>query len=429
MFRFTNSQPAHYYLLTSNIGETIRLFMHVRRDLIWGNPSEGFRAIIVNENDGIVGDSYFFKYLQQYVALLFLRLYTLPAYYTYGDPFAEVYTPTDITEKKFWLENLKSFNEYINQVLTDGIPQLVGLTEVTQDWLSENENPPNVIIEDLKDKIESELNEVHRNQPLGENKIEDLKSRSKRIFSQFKSNIEKVFVPQNDLKPSPDSKCNCIVTKIFDRAVFFNNGGISHINFDSYTARRLVDELLHRLTSQFYRLFHKGIYTLVVEDILPAIDKILENKARNEYEIICFSCSLLNFSETRSSIVESNGLLSYKDTDIIELHTGGFRNELTGKLCIIKKVDKPKIRFVEPEERDRYGLTELPDNSKCYYNLIEYENKNDLNFSESEVCVVLAAKAEVEWIDNVEAVFIKPVFGYRQNDEAPQSVDEVTSFK
>lgn len=403
--------------------------MRVRRDLIWGNAPEGFRAFIVNENDGIVGDSYFFKYLQQYVALLFLRLYTLPAYYTYGDPFAEVYTPTDITEKKFWLENLKSFNEYINQVSTDGIPQLVGLTEVTQGWLSENENSPNVIIEKLKNKIERELNEIHRNQPLDENKIEVLKSKSKEIFSKIKSNIEQVFVPQNELKSLPDSAYNCIVPKIYDRAVFFENGGISYINFDSFTARLLVDQLLVRLISQFSKFFANGIYALKVEDILPAIDKILAKKVGSEYEIVCFSCSLLNFSETRSSIVESNGLLSYKGTDIIELHTGGFRNELTGKLCIIKKVDKPKIRFVEPEERDRYGLTELPDNSKCYYNLIEYENKNDLNFSESEVCVVLAAKAEVEWIDNVEAVFIKPVFGYRQNDEAPQSVDEVTSFK
>ncbi|MGL4331504.1 MAG: hypothetical protein ACRCSR_01660, partial [Bacteroidales bacterium] len=68
--------------------------------------------------------------------------------------------------------------------------------------------------------------------------------------------------------------------------------------------------------------------------------------------------------------------------------------------------------------------------SKCYYKLVEYDNKpEDLKFSASEVCVILATKVEIEWKDSIETVFIKPVFGYRQDDEAPQSVDEVTSFK
>lgn len=431
MFRFTNSQPAHYYLLSSNIGETIELFMRVRRDLIWGNPSEGFRAFIVNENDGIVGDSYFFKYLQQYVALLFLRLYTLQTYYTYGDPFAEVYTPSDLSEKRFWFENLKYLNEFINQVLTDGIPELVGLPKMDAGWFEDNKKEkPSGIIDRLTNDLSKEVVNVIRKAELATNKINELKSSSKEIFSKSRTMIEKVFIPLTNLNPSPDSECNCVVTNTYDRAVFLNEGGINHFNFDSFTARQLVDDLFNRLTAQFSWLFPKGIYTLKVDDILSAIDKILEKKTRSEYEIICFAFSLLNFRETRNTIVDNNGRLSYNGTDINEIRTGGFRNELTGKMCIIKKTDKPKIRFIEPDGIDYFGLTELPDDSKCYYKLVEYDNKpEDLKFSASEVCVILATKAEVEWKDCIEAVFLKPVFGYRQNDEAPQSVDEVTSFK
>lgn len=431
MFRFTNSQPPHYYLLTNNIEETITLFMRVRQNLIWGDTSEGFRAFIDYGNEGIVGESYFFKYLQQYVALLFLRLYTLQTYYTYGDPLAEVNLPIEINEKKFWLENIEHLNTYIDQVLNNGIPELIGLPNVTYLWIYQNDKTPKKFIKTLKNKLNSEIESIQNKEPISQNKINTLKSRSTEIFLKYRTMIEKVFVPQNenDFNPTPNSTYNCLIAHKYERAVFYEDGGINHINFDSFTAKLLVDNLLFKLISQFSQFFDKGIYTLKVEDILPAIDKILMNKTKEEYNIICFSFSLKNFPETRKFINDNNDDLSYKGTNIIEMSTGGFRNELDGKICIIKTTDKPKIRFSEPDEKAKYKLSELQADSKCYYNLIKHNGYKDLSISKSEICVILATKAEVEWNNSIEAIFIKPVFGYRQDDEAPQSIDEVSPIK
>jgi hypothetical protein len=187
IFKYTNSIPPKYELLPSNMDQILELYINYK------DPYEdNYPWITVRYNypelDGITADYIIKKWICAYIAILFIRQYTLIPHYTYEKPLAPPSIPKNQRERRIWIDNLDFFKDLINDNLSNSeLIDCLNFNFITGSLCEKNAIPrPITFIEDLKKDVIQKYKEQEVEQEISQDKVDNFcESTTKQIQGSF----------------------------------------------------------------------------------------------------------------------------------------------------------------------------------------------------------------------------------------------------
>ena len=435
---FTQQKPPQYFLVPERMQEIIERYMQIDGEE-YLNPVYYQQRYWFPNVSGGDADDIIKMWIKRYLAMLFIRQYTLHGYYTNANTLTMPNPPKELSELNRWkeeLESLKCFvNDYLNQ---EDVLKELGLEELhNKEWFNKNKKiEPSKLIENLKKEIEDNFDKIKQEQPIAqEKKIAFEKSTLsilKPIFEKYRSLFHNNNIGR-EYKKHPIRGQHYILEK----AAFGKNQDVGYMNFDTVTAEAVALQFQYYSTNIFI-LISPQKYLLPVEDIFSAINNL--NVNHKDFVIISVGLYLDYFEYLHIKGLKKVGeKWFYYKMEIIEIYT----NELVSQsLFILKREDLPNMIFKEIDRQDilnKFHLSKIDDKFNIYAGL------NDLNKSENKTLkeeleknstehdlsqkVLACVDINVEFQYKIDTKCIQlKVFSQFDDRIKPNKIDEVKSL-
>lgn len=414
MFRFSNSHPPKYTLLPDTMNDVFEIYFQFR------NPDKTTREKITTTYnfpglDGINNEYVINEWICKFAALLFIRQYTLPVYFTYQNSLELPTPPTTQKERREWLNNLDHFLGLIEGVKTNGqLLTKTGLDQIDEEWFKKRKtSTPRQFFRDLKDSIQKAYEESYFKQPISPVKKYRFYYTSAKQLNNTLHKCEQISVQKHDLiSPIETEGFNSWIVKdywnIQDRELFLNDNNRSHGNYHSITAEVQSENIKSTIADTFN--FQK-IKSFLLDDktLFPAINKIKGDQKSSDFVIINtgiylgFQISQLNIA----GLSEDN----YKGIPIISFKSS---SRLTGRsFYFLQKKDLPYIIFRKPESDliKKFNLKPFGKKRfKMYASIVDLKEKENLieeiNYNASDlnkkVMTYISTRVETRWKKSVK---------------------------
>lgn len=435
---FTQQKPPQYFLVPERMQEIIERYMQIDGEE-YLNPVYYQQRYWFPNVSGVDADDIIKMWIKRYLAILFIRQYTLHGYYTNANTLTMPNPPKELSELNRWkeeLESLKCFvNDYLNQ---EDVLKELGLEELhNKEWFNKNKKiEPSKLIENLKKEIEDNFDKIKQEQPIAqEKKIAFEKSTLsilKPIFEKYRSLFHNNNIGR-EYKKHPIRGQHYILEK----AAFGKNQDVGYMNFDTVTAEAVALQFQYYSTNIFI-LISPQKYLLPVEDIFSAINNL--NVNHKDFVIISVGLYLDYFEYLHIKGLKKVGeKWFYYKMEIIEIYT----NELVSQsLFILKREDLPNMIFKEIDRQDilnKFHLSKIDDKFNIYAGL------NDLNKSENKtlkeeleknstehdlsqkVLACVDINVELQYKIDTKCIQLK-VFSQFDDRIKPNKIDEVKSL-
>ena len=435
---FTQQKPPQYFLVPERMQEIIERYMQIDGEE-YLNPVYYQQRYWFPNVSGVDADDIIKMWIKRYLAILFIRQYTLHGYYTNANTLTMPNPPKELSELNRWkeeLESLKCFvNDYLNQ---EDVLKELGLEELhNKEWFNKNKKiEPSKLIENLKKEIEDNFDKIKQEQPIAqEKKIAFEKSTLsilKPIFEKYRSLFHNNNIGR-EYKKHPIRGQHYILEK----AAFGKNQDVGYMNFDTVTTEAVALQFQYYSTNIFI-LISPQKYLLPVEDIFSAINNL--NVNHKDFVIISVGLYLDYFEYLHIKGLKKVGeKWFYYKMEIIEIYT----NELVSQsLFILKREDLPNMIFKEIDRQDilnKFHLSKIDDKFNIYAGL------NDLNKSENKTLkeeleknstehdlsqkVLACVDINVEFQYKIDTKCIQlKVFSQFDDRIKPNKIDEVKSL-
>jgi hypothetical protein len=377
IFRFTQSDPPEYVLSPQTMTEVFNQYFRFRnsldKDLLWISGKYGFPNL-----DGMDSDDIIRNWICKYIAILFLRQYTLIQYYTVQNHVSTPSLPEEQGEKSFWLEHIDYFKKLVFTIRSDeSLMNELGFKfygNISDEWCVENnKETPTALIESTKQAIKESFEQTKIEQVLSEEKTKEFYTSTerivKRLFDKYKM-LTNLTTIENDYH----SWCTNGTQAVFDKGVFCENQEIGYVDYDSILAKSYVHELNYSISQQFEMKITQR-YLLTNEDVFNGIDRF-KIKNPKDYVIIAFDVNFSFFDAIDGLDLENN---KYKELDIYKIN-GAF-TPLKQSFVIVKKVSLPHFiyRDISEEMKQKFELKLLDDDYKIYAAIIDLNKRPDLH--------------------------------------------------
>lgn len=435
LFRFTQSEPPKYVLLPQTMREVFDWFFKFmdsyNDQMTWIAHKYNFP-----NTEGIDADGVVRNWIRKYIAILFLRQYTLITYYTYQQHVSVPPLPNSQGEKTFWLDHIDYFKELVlktrsNKELMEGLNfNLYGY--ISDEWCDSNEKiTPEALFQETKEELKENIKRTNREQKPSADKINQFNKATNRIVSQLYGKYKKLKNSQVIIEDYLSWYTRGVQATI-DKSSFVENQGVSHMNFDSFLAEDYVRELNYIFSQQFYFKRTRN-YLLDKEKLFKGID-YLKIEEPDNYVIIAFDLHIPYFEGTNGLDITNN---KYNGIEICEIR-GSFPL-LNQSLVILKKTDLPYFNYlkVNPEIREKYELEEINSNIKLYTSIIDLNKREDLWDGlpqrgevdlRTQVLLRIELSTEFRWKENIELVQIR-LFSIYEEKGIPNKLKDIQPFK
>ncbi len=412
LFNHTQSEPPKYELLPESMLEIFKSYFDIRdpyeRKYTWISNQYPFPEL-----SGLNADYVIKKWIMSYMAILFLRQWTIYSYLITMRPLDFPPIPTTQGEIKQWIDGLDFFKKLVSEHLGNKeLLQTLNLDFITLEWCEENEKPyPTKFIEKFKSLLEDAYKSNALNLPLSDEKVLQFESSTKTIVE---SAIDK-FKPINNNTSIQDENVDKWYVNgqrmLQSKDAFSENPEVHHMEFDSFLATVVSRSLNEGLSEVFLRKVSKS-YLLKSEDFFKAIDKLGIDET---YVIVNFGIHLDYFITQLKVSGLSND--KYKNTDIYSFNDSHI---VRNSLFILKKADLPNIS-TKPIAADviaKYSLKKISDTINLYSSVIDLnqtteevynENKRGKTDDELRKSVLLSIiiSTEFKWKKNIEVIQLR----------------------
>jgi len=389
LMRFTQSQPPKYVLVPERMQQVIERYMKINRWEYY-NPVYYEQRYQFPDNYGVNADEMIRIWIKRYLAILFIRQYTLHQHYVNSNPLIMPQPPEDLSELSRWKDELDGLKYYVNDYLSKkDILENLGLDKLCDsNWfIVNNKANPSVLIENFKKQIEDKYNTIKKEQSIDSNKEQEFKEQTIKylvpIFEKYKNLFNNNQIENNYNRYYIKGQYY-----LLKKEAFAKNQDTSYLNFDSITAEGAAIQFQHYALNSFISMLSQK-YFLTEKDVFGAIDKLKIN-AEN-FVIIAVGLYLDYFSYLQiDGLQKENDKWFYNGIEIIKINN--YTNELIKQsLLVLKKEDLPNMIFnkVHTDIIEKYHLERI-DNT---YNI--YVALNDLNKVENKTI-----KEEVEQNNN-----------------------------
>lgn len=273
LFNHTTSQPPRYELLPESMEEIFDFYVKIRdpydMKYTWISSQYPFP-----DQSGINADSAIKKWIASYMAILFLRQYTIFPYLSTMRPLDFPNIPQTQGEIKERIDSLDFFKILLSEHLNDKVLlKKLNLDFITHEWCQINEKLyPLDFIDYMKVKLQDVYEKNALTLPISQAKIAEFEiSTCKTIESTFEK-----FQPISNSDSIEGDSDKWYVNgqrMIYSKDAFCENPEAHHMSFDSFLASVLSRRIGEVIASTFQ--FKKTkTYLLKPEEIFSAIDKL-----------------------------------------------------------------------------------------------------------------------------------------------------------
>ncbi|PWJ42669.1 hypothetical protein [Sediminitomix flava] len=440
MFDYTTSEPREYPLLPNSIDDIFDWYMKDREVLFYDEmfvhrnfpfPSmEGVKA------DGVVG-----KWVSRYIALLFLRQYTLKTtpHMTTKAPLENLTLPYGKRLLKVWLDGLDFFKDMLSENLEDKeLFKALDWSHSDKQWYIDNKRDyPLKYIDNLETLLKDPEKNHVRNVPLDNEKLQS-------FYGSTKENIEYVYKYFEEISNKSEITENYqsyffeeIKRKVFERESYLPESTTHYMYRDSILGNWIAKDFYEEIVKSFVSNISES-YLIKKADFDLVFARL---NIDSEYMIISFgvdfSCDMASdegelFYRIANKWLEKNGV-----GKPIKLTS---ERGLENSILILKKSDLPQIIAYEIDDKYKdYNLKCLDETYHIYASILDlqktskdfkkkvgqFDGHMDLDLS---VLQSIFLNTEIRWKKNIDMIQIKVYEEYLEG-EVPNKVNDVLPLK
>lgn len=378
LMNFTQQQPPRYFLVPEKMQEIIERYMQIDGEE-YLNPVYYQQIYWFPDISGVNAEDIIKMWIKRYLAILFIRQYTLHGYYTNANTLTMPNPPKELSKLNRWKEELKSLKKFVNDYLNqENVLKELGLELLSnKEWFNKNKIiEPSELIDNFKTEIENEFNKIKREQPISQGKErafqESTLSILKPIFEKYQSVFQNNNIGEEYKKYSIGGQ-----HYILEKAAFVENQDVSYLNSDTITAEAVAQQFNYYALNIFILIFSQK-FILIEKDLFPAIDNLNINP--NDFVIISVGLGLDYLQSLHiQGLEEKEEKWFYYKMEIIEID---YSHELVSQsLFVLKKEDLPNMIFKGIDRQDilnKFHLSKIDNEFNIYAGL------NDLNKPENK---------------------------------------------
>ena len=431
---WTNQQPPKYILVPSTMSEVINMYMQIAF-------KDGIRGFIYYESHypfigvrGVNASDIIRFWIKKYMAVLFLRQYTLHSHYIYEDTLQLPRVPESMSEKYAWNNELDILQDLLQKICADTeMLEALGYQHMSdKQWFVENGKPvPPELIESFKTQIEHDMERTRKEQSISKTKLEEFYTATRSIlcpvFRQYESFFGNSSITENY------NKIHIIGShQIMDKQAFVEDQEICHANADSIVAEHASLDF-RQLALNIFIYMQSRRYILKEQDVWTTINNLPNDK--NDFVIFSIGNNLNYLKLKESKLQNTNGRWSYNGIPIIDIHHS--MNDLVSQsLWITRKSDVPYLMFNKiSNENDisKYQLSEIDEQYHIFASIVdvyatptikkELEDRKILD-AETKAVVCVDFNAEIRCKKTAKAIQLK-IYSQFGNKEQANSVEDV----
>lgn len=435
---WTNQTPPKYVLVPETMEEVIKMFMEVEQKGGYMNPFYYEQKYPFPDISGVNANNIIKMWIKRYIAILFLRQYTLHEYFVYSRTLEMPNSPQTLPEKRKWIEELDVLKRFVIDYLSDtSCLKSLNLEELSSpDWFVDNNKPnPEKLIENLKNNVAYSAEQKKANQKLDPKKIKQLNDATKKILTNCFDNYSLLFTNKiTDTEPHKSLFYGGRY-EISDKMAFAEDQEMGYAYFDSIYAEIIATEFRHNMPSVF-RVYYKTTYYILAEkDIFLAIDNLQLDYQK--FTIVSVGLNLYSY-KSNGVTTEGNGLWKYNGIPIVELGNTQI-DAVNNSLFIMRNEDLPCILHneINKETINKYDLNPIDDKYHIYTNVIDlHENsviqnevreKTNIQDLDKSVLVCVDVNTEVRCKMDAKCVQLK-VFSQFDNIGNPNVPEDVKNI-
>ena len=431
---WTNQQPPKYILVPSTMSEVINMYMHIAF-------KDGIRGFMYYESHypfigvrGVNASDIIRFWIKKYMAVLFLRQYTLHSHYIYEDTLQLPRVPESMSEKYAWNNELDILQDLLQKICADTeMLEALGYQHMSdKQWFVENgKSAPYELIESFKAQIEHDMEQTRKEQSISKTKLEEFYTATLSIlcpvFTQYESFFGNSSITENY------NKIHIIGShQIMDKQAFVDDQEICHANADSIVAEHASFEF-QQLALNIFMYMQSHRYILKEQDIWTAINNLSYDK--NDFVIFSIGNNLNYLKLKESGLQNTNGEWSYNGIPIFDIHHS-MNDFVSQSLWIIRKSDVPYLVFNKISNEDdisKYKLSEIDEQYHIFASIVdvyatptikkELEDRKILD-AETKAVVCVDFNAEVRCKKTAKAIQLK-IYSQFGNKEQANSVEDV----
>ncbi|MGV8092062.1 MAG: hypothetical protein AB2L24_09395 [Mangrovibacterium sp.] len=417
LFSYTQSQPPRYELLPESMNEIFKFYFDVRdpyeRKYTWISNRYPFPDL-----SGLNADYVIKKWICSYMAILFLRQYTIVPHLITMRPLDFPSTPNVQGEIKQWIDGLDFFKELVSEHLkNEKLLKTLNLGFITPGWCNENQKTyPITFIETFKANLEGAYHANALNLPISDEKVSQFENSTKTIIE---SAIDKLQLINNEASLPDNNTDKWYVNgqrMLESKDAFSENPEVDLLEYDSFLASVVSDRMVEGFGETF---FHKTTQSFLLkpEDFFKAVDRLAIDSS---FVIINFKINLDYFINHLKIPELSND--KYKDINIYSFSGSQLVNY---SFFIIKKSDLPNIS-TSPIAEDiilKYNLKKISDKINLYSSVIDLNNTSDEVYNENNqdksddelrksVLLSIIISIEFKWKKNIEVIRLRQYSKY-----------------
>src|SRR5690606_11043502 len=192
LFEYSQSQPPEYVLLPETTTEIFYWFENFRNEFKHRTPID--LRYYFPELDNLGNRRQVNYWICSYIAILFLRQYSLHQYYTYQNFTALPNLPDEVLELSSWLDRVSFFERCLNNVLSN--KELIEDHEFEK--LREAKDDFSLFINNIKEAIKNKIGQQKLKAPLSDEIIQNFYSKSNEIISNAFEVYRPIFIEKSD---------------------------------------------------------------------------------------------------------------------------------------------------------------------------------------------------------------------------------------
>ncbi|MBK7128285.1 MAG: hypothetical protein IPM74_12330 [Crocinitomicaceae bacterium] len=433
MFSYTQSEPPRYPLLPNNMTTIFEVYSKFRdrydQEYNWISNIFPFP-----DSEGIGSENLIRKWVFHYLAVLFLRQFTLHSYLIIDKPINLPEIPKSQSEKRHWLEGLEYFEKTVSSYL--GNQQLLDVLGFNYYFDSEEEYLRDRTLgvqegwsnffERLRTKILEQFQVEGQEIELDQTKVNQFKETSRKTLNEFLQLTATISnedlsdtnsVPINEWKSGGQKV-------IMDKEAYGVLDEIYYHERDSFLSDILVENL-RNLVGYTFEVTKTLTFNIKREEMTKALESLNLNK---NHIIVNFGMMLFD------NKVEAGTKHLLGETEVINF---GFSRGTFPSLFILCKSDLPKIicNPISEEEVKKYDLKKLSERFEVYWNVLdlnkfpdevalEYPQGRELNELKRSALLYLELDFQIKWKKDARVL---QIFEYSQyhHKGIPAPLDQI----
>ena len=354
MLEFTQSQPPRYVMLPESMTSIFEWLEHFRNEFK-SMPLDRNYSFPELDHLGNVGQIRY--WICSFVALLFVRQYSLPTYYVHQNFTAPPNLPNDVVELNNWLDSVSFFKRCLDNI--EGNQQLLSTLGYFA-TVEQKSDEFDLFLRNLEESITEEISQQNLSASLSREKIQSFYDSTNSIVKTAFDEYDAAFIKEIE-DPSGDELVLAVKggRTLMPKSAFTDHDTHVH-GYDTIFAEQIASHNIKRLVPNSFATATTKRYLLNKDNIIRALSKIMGNT--QNVAIIGINAGY-----------ELEEILSKSSFSSAIIHIPSTEYHFQNRLYVLRKSDLPVIEHknLREDEIEKQKLEKINDDLNLYASVVD----------------------------------------------------------